>query len=143
MPLKIYNAENAPHTAGLSYGGRPFISFTFKGAFHLSKRACQMLRVKAGDRIVFLQDEQYPTDWYVRSTTETAGFLLENKGRNVVGFSSSTLSGAIASSTMQDKAFQQVRLWCKANKDGLLQLDVKHPVIAAPRLYNRKNNTKK
>ena len=139
MGFKIYNVDNAPHVKDLSYGGRPFVSFTTNGAFHISKRAIQLLHVKLGSKVVFLQDEQYPKDWYIRKEKPGEnGFELNNRGKNIYGFKSSSLADIIAKSSLEGMAFGQVRFWLSVSKEGLLQLDVRHPVIASPKLYNRK-----
>ena len=143
MPnFKIYTADNAPHVKGLTYGGRPFISFSTNGSFHLSPRAAQMLKAKEGSKIVFMQDTQYPSDWYARiAKPDENGFLLESKGatgRKALGFHSSTLADNIAATTLKE-AFSRVRFWITLSSPGVVQLNVKQPKVTPPAAFNRFN----
>ncbi len=143
MPnFKIYTADNAPHVKGLTYGGRPFISFSVNGSFHLSPRAAQMLKVKEGQKIVFMQDTQYPSDWYVRAAkSDENGFTLETKGagnKKALGFHSSTLADNIAATTLKE-SFARARYWVTLSSPGTLQLNVKQTKVTPPAAYNRFN----
>ncbi len=132
MGFKIYNSLNASHVGKkLAFGGRPFISVTHGGAFYLCGRLCQMLRIKKGDQIVFLQDEQYPSDWYIKTCKKPSesGFELKTC-RHALGFRSNTLADIIAKSTLGDRAYACIRFWCMIDDNGSIKLDVKHPKIS-------------
>ena len=142
MPnFKIYTVDNAPHTNG-TVSGRPFISFTVKGSFHISARASQILKVKEGSKVVFMQDTQYPSDWYIRAAKQDEnGFVLEAHGvanRQVMGFRSSTLADTIATSTFKSQ-FSRVRFYATLYQPGVLQLNVKQPKVTPPSAFNHYN----
>lgn len=140
MPnFKVFTADNAPHVAVTS-SGRPFISITVKGSFHLSSRAAQILKVKEGSKVVFMQDTQYPSDWYVRAASSPEnGFVLEARGagkKRILCFHSSTLADTIATSTFKSQ-YSRVRFYATLHQPGVLQLNVKQPKVTPPKAFNR------
>lgn len=137
MKIKIYTPDNAPHMPKKVVSGKAIVSFTPNGAFRLTRKACALLGVAVGDKVVVAQDEQYMTDFYIAKRKE--GFELTDLGRGLVGFKSSTLAGIMGAAIVGPGAFDSIRLSCALNKDGWLQLDTKHPETRLPRSYNRKN----
>lgn len=140
MPsFKVYTVDNAPHTNVAACTGRPFISFTVKGNFHLSARAAQILKVKEGSQVVFMQDTQYPSDWYLRKAAKSEnGFVLElsgAKGKQSLGFRSSTLADTIATSTFKSQ-YARVRFYAVLYQPDVLQLNIKQPKLTPPASYS-------
>ena len=113
MPnFKVFTADNAPHVAVTS-SGRPFISITVKGSFHLSSRAAQILKVKEGSNV------------------------LEARGsgkKRILCFHSSTLADTIATSTFKSQ-YSRVRFYATLHQPGVLQLNVKQPKVTPPHSF--------
>ncbi len=96
MKLKIYNTENSKGTNT----GKPTVRINKKsGLFSLSKAASELIGIVAGDKIVFVQDEDSPADWFIQKTTDASGFSLRQKGTNDGGaFNCTKLAHAILGS---------------------------------------------
>ena len=67
MKLKVYNKDNAASTSRTSA-----VTFRFyaKGVLGLSKGLRQQLNLTPGDGIEVAQDEDEPTDWYIKKSKD-------------------------------------------------------------------------
>ena len=82
----------------------------------------------AGDRIAFLQDQTFTTDWYITKYDSLSGFLLEKCNKNRMTFRSNTLAKAIAEASLKNVDFRCVRFSLYITEHGLC-LDVKNPKV--------------
>jgi hypothetical protein len=80
VKTKIYDRLSIPASASK---GIAKISVNPKyGLFRISIQLAQQLRLKDEDnKIIFLQDEDRPTDWYIRVTKERNGFQVKPDGK--------------------------------------------------------------
>lgn len=134
MRFNTYNAVSAPHTPNRTSGAAT-LNMTINGSFSLSSKAQVLLDLKEGDKVVFLQDADYPTDWYIKKTTDKDGFVLRKTGLKIISFKSSSLVTFIAKASLKTTAFSSV-LFTLTYGDTGLALDIKHPKINAPRKGN-------
>lgn len=73
MKLKEYT------TTGLkALKGMVTVSFNNHGGIFFNGQAKTALGLKPGDKIVFLQDEENPSDWYLKVDDEKGAELREN-----------------------------------------------------------------
>jgi hypothetical protein len=76
MKLKEFNLDNSK----LANPGECTLRVNSKaGLFSFSKEASKLLELDEKTKVTFHQDEESPTDWYVKVTTEKNGFLLRKK----------------------------------------------------------------
>lgn len=99
MKLKVFNQTNSKH----SVTGRPTLRIHKRGGLlTFSKAAAELMDVKSGDKIVIVQDEESPENFYVHKTSNPDGFTLRGKqGSNKimtdgVSFNCSKLAQMIA-----------------------------------------------
>ena len=102
MQLKTYNAQNAPHKVAPKVNRRLTFSFNDKGRFTLGRILYETMGKPSG--VVVLQDSQYPSDFYLRSSTEPMAFLLKPGSKNQFCFKSNTLAGIMAEELGVDAA---------------------------------------
>lgn len=132
MRFNTFNAVSAPHIPS-KMSGSATLNMTINGGFTLSSKASTLLDLKAGDKVVFLQDADYPTDWYIQKTiTDKDAFVLREVGKKGLSFKSSSLVSFIAKSALKTVAFSSV-LFGLSFTDNRLALGVKHPKINSPR----------
>lgn len=134
MRFNTFNSVNAPHVPN-RMSGAATLNMTINGGFSLSSKAQVLLDLKEGDKVVFLQDADYPTDWYIKKTTDKEGFVLRKTGLKTLSFKSSSLVTFIAKASLKTSAFSSVLFTLTYGENGLA-LDVKHPKINAPRKGN-------
>lgn len=78
MKLKQFNPENCQSERIKS--SKPCIGITLKGGlFRINKGACELLELKEGDNVVFLQDEEDTECWYIEKVKKGQGFELRSK----------------------------------------------------------------
>ena len=132
MKFNTFNAVSAPHIPS-RMSGQATLNMTINGGFTMSSRAAALLNLKAGDKIVFLQDADYPTDWYIqKAETDKDAFVLREVGKKGLSFKSSSLASFIGKSAIKTMAFSSV-LFGLTFTDNKLALGVKHPKINSPR----------
>lgn len=88
-----------------STGGRtklatvPIIRITFKlGRVSLNEKAVDMLMLRDCARILFIQDQDNPRDWYIMKTNSINGFELRNYKFDKFNFVSKKLTESIRKS---------------------------------------------
>jgi len=54
----------------------PFVTINERGKFNFSQAARRSLSLEEGDRVIFHQDLEFRSDWYVRFTKEKQGYKL-------------------------------------------------------------------
>jgi len=64
---------------------KPSISLYKNGEFRISQSLADIMGAKTGSRIQVFQDEEEPTDWYIKFNTED-GYLLRNKSGKGAGY---------------------------------------------------------
>ena len=81
LTLKQYDrtTSNGKGARGLST-----LTMRLSGRVAISRRAADVLNVKAGDRLVLLQDEHEPRDWYIAFGENTGFTTRDNGGHNMV-----------------------------------------------------------
>ena len=63
MKLKLFNQQTTPKIIGAG-NTTPKVSVTKNGVFNLNGAACQLMELKAGDKITLAQDEDEKDNWY-------------------------------------------------------------------------------
>lgn len=89
----------APGLLGRAGGGAPklFCRVMSRGSIVFSEGACILLGLKAGDRVAFEQDSQYPADWYAVRDPEGFVTLPAELGRSHMHGALKIESGELAS----------------------------------------------
>ena len=78
MKFRIYSPENCGYKGGRK--SNPTIRFSRKsGTVSLSIKTCEILGIKNGDSVLFLQDETREQDWYIQKAIDGNGFIIRNK----------------------------------------------------------------
>ncbi|HEY5591548.1 MAG TPA: hypothetical protein VIK55_11085 [Paludibacter sp.] len=76
MKLKEFNTSNSK----MALPGEPTLRINSKaGLLGFSKAASVILGLTDQTKIIFVQDEDNPTDWYIKITSEENGFSLRRK----------------------------------------------------------------
>lgn len=101
MKFKEFNSSNSTMLAP----GEATIRINSKaGILSFSKEASKMLQFNSTTKVVMLQDEDIPTDWYVKITKAENGFPLRKKDEKIeYCFNSTPLAKAILASLKTDK----------------------------------------
>lgn len=86
MKLKYFSEQTLPRVMGGGNSRTPKASFAKHGVVTLNKDACQLMEVKAGDKITVAQDEEDPENFYFFKDPEH-GFLLRTDGKTSCLFS--------------------------------------------------------
>ena len=94
MKFKIYNAENSKSA---TVGGNSTIRVQRNsGLISFSKKASENIGITQGDRIVVVQDEENPENFYIHKTADPKGFLIRFKTADLgASFNCSTLVNLI------------------------------------------------
>ena len=98
MKLKEFNSENCSGTTKRSIA--PCISIDCKvGTFRINREACELIGLKDGDQVKFLQDQEDTADWYLEKA-KSGGFALRAVPKTVgsLMFNNTPLSKKIAES---------------------------------------------
>lgn len=97
MKLKIYNAENSPHTKVTPGYHEAHITICRNGNITFNKYVLKIL--KDPERVLIVEDEDYRGDFYVVSSKDSAAFALgEADLRGSRSIQSSTLADRMAES---------------------------------------------
>lgn len=81
MKLTEYNVCNSK----MARVTKPMISISQRvGLMTFNRKAAAKLNLKPGDKVVFLQDEENKTDWYLKVSNDSDGFKLR-RGSNSTG----------------------------------------------------------
>lgn len=93
---------------------------THYGHFSLSQKVGRRLGLSDGSRIELLQDEQYPSDWYIRRTSAKEGFQLYQDGRGALVFDSSALKDLLLRTVVKDALldFRNIVFQLTPSKEG-------------------------
>lgn len=77
MNLQFYDKKNA--FGRVRDDLNPIIKIIPKmGFITLNHRACELLVIEPGQRVVLAQDESSPKEWYIAKTDSLAGFTLRS-----------------------------------------------------------------
>lgn len=127
--LKRYDSKNCvPTVETNTIYSVPRVTLSRRGFISLTSKAARIMDLKAGDRIVFLQDQSFPTDWYIAKSDDPSGFKLTAGGRKNLIAQSGELVGKIAASVnVPEFTYLSFLLACAG--DNLYILDVKHPRV--------------
>jgi hypothetical protein len=71
MKLKEFSTSST-----MVLNGLPTVTFSKVGLITFSRVAVHGTGLEAGDKLVFLQDEENPGDWYMKRSTTLAGTVL-------------------------------------------------------------------
>lgn len=88
MTLLQYDRTNTYVSSGRKVS--PTLSIGRTGGFSLNKAAVDMLKAKQGSSLAFLQDENNPSDWYIRFVGAN-GFELRIDSKGSALFNSAML----------------------------------------------------
>lgn len=94
MRLKIYDKTNS------SVSDRRKATIRIQkaaGILTLSKAACASIGIASGDKVVIVQDEDSPKDFYIHKTSHPDGFTIRSKSNNVgANFNSAVISNKLS-----------------------------------------------
>lgn len=79
MKAKVYSRENCKYKTN----GKSAISLSKSGVISISSQAIEKIGLTAGDKILMVQDEEKPTDWYIQKTEEEHGFVLRKSTKHL------------------------------------------------------------
>ena len=129
MNLKTFNAQNAPHKVAPKVNRKLTFSFNSAGKFTIGR----ILHAKMGnpERVVILQDTQYPTDFYIRSSKDPMAFPVKAGSKNQFNFKSNTLA-SIISDALKITPPYTVKFKVEEKADGLFALGTRKPVVTKP-----------
>ena len=98
MNLLIYDSRNVH--GKVNCGKDPIISIYPKyGFIKINSRACELMVLKAGQRVILVQDEDSPEDWYIAKTEQISGFTVhQHKDQNNLIMTSKKMCHLILSS---------------------------------------------
>ena len=93
MKFKIYNSENSKSATA----GNSTIRIQRKsGLISFSKKASENIGITKDDRIIIVQDEENPENFYIHKTADPKGFLIRFKTDDLgASFNCSTLVNLI------------------------------------------------
>ena len=94
MRFKEYNTENAPHVQEPKKNKKCTISFRDSGKFILSKSLYEDMGKPTG--ILILQDAEYPTDFYLKASSDPRAFPLQPHAQNQFAITSNTMAKIMA-----------------------------------------------
>ncbi|MDM1048038.1 hypothetical protein [Sphingobacterium hotanense] len=116
MKLKEYNKTNS----GAGKASVAMVTMGAKGLLSFNLAACLTANLSPGDRIILLQDEDRPKDWYLSKTDSEEGYVLRDYKNGVLAFNSSKLVSAIVDSIglEEGKSFKCL-LGSKISENGL------------------------
>lgn len=94
MKLKIYNQQNSK----ISLPSKPTVRVHCpSGIISLSKAACHLIGLRNGDKLIIVQDEDSPEDFFIHKTTHPEGFTVRSKtGEAGATFNSSKIAKMLA-----------------------------------------------
>ncbi len=85
MKLTMFSEQTLPKLAGGWKNASAKISFAKTGVIHFNPQACDLLKLKGGDKISLGQDPEHPENWYIFKDKEN-GFPVRSgyKGRGAM-----------------------------------------------------------
>lgn len=63
----------------------PSIGFGIKGRIGLNRKVCEIMDLNENSRVLIVQNEDRPQDWYITKTTSEKGFVLKPSAGKVGG----------------------------------------------------------
>jgi hypothetical protein len=93
MKLKKFNRKDCSGRMP----GQPQIRINHAGMIMLNKRFVEKANLKPGDKVNIYQDEDKPTDWYLKSTDEDQGVQMRDYKGGLV-FNASVIARRIMES---------------------------------------------
>jgi hypothetical protein len=89
MKLIYFSAQTLPKEMGGGSTKLPRVSFTKAGIIQFNKQACELIGLKAGDKVTLSQDDDAPQNWYffkdkqhgfeLRAAYKDAGCIFNHK----------------------------------------------------------------
>ena len=134
MSFKVYNAGNMPHESVKKMSRKYTLSMRHTGRFCVNKNLVRAMSNPPG--LVVLQDTQYPTDFYLKPSSNPDAFQLSKTGKGVV-FLSNTMASTIAETLSLTPPYSVVFKVVK-KEDGLFAINVRNPKINTNRIGGRK-----
>jgi len=132
IDFEEFKPATAPQTKALRLGGyNCSLCIRSRGAVSLSQAASELLGVKDGDRVTFLRDRKYPSDWYVAKSDD--GYRLKLDGRRCLTFFSEPLAVAVIRSVVPDTSNVACVTFTVAHAETGCALNTK-----TPRITNKK-----
>lgn len=87
MKTKVYS----PSSSAYKPRRAPVIAVNKYGQIRFSSTVVEAMEIKGGDKVVFHQDEENLTDWYVQKIREGDGFIIRVHSGKTHIFNSSNL----------------------------------------------------
>jgi len=131
--LKQFDTKCCPTGTPNYFSNRPRITLSYRGSVAFSTAAASLLDLQPGDGVVFLQDQKYPSDWYVAKSDDPARFVVLAAGNKTLRFASEKLVQEIARS-VEVEEYRFLSFSIIRTKSGYFALDVKHPKITPPQI---------
>ena len=103
MSFTTYNQINAPHKPEKHVSGPMTLYMSTYGTFRLSLKAASVLKLKEKDKVEFLQDSAYPTDWYIQQASDKFGFPTSlSNAKGTVTFQSTGMRDMLLKTVIKD-----------------------------------------
>ena len=97
MKLIEFNPETLPSEKSAGQKTLPFMSIGFRsGLFSIGKPTVELMKLKPGDQVQIVQDEDEADNWYIEKV-KSGGYTLRSKGdAPTLYFNSAPLAKVIA-----------------------------------------------
>lgn len=138
MSFTAYNLTNASHKPQPKRYGQATLYMSSHGCFRLSQRASAILKLTDKDRIEFLQDNAYPTDWYIQKVDNKFGFPLRGDRKGNICFITSGIRDMLLKTIIKNELlqFRCILFSLVPTADGKLAINTKTYRVSKTRIKN-------
>ena len=138
MSFTTFNLINASRKPQAKMYGQSTLYMSSHGCFRLSQRASAILKLTDKDRIEFLQDNAYPTDWYIQKVDNKFGFPLKSDKKGNICFITSGIRDMLLKTVIKNELlqFRCVRFNLIPTSDGKLAINTKTYIVSKTRIKN-------
>jgi hypothetical protein len=138
MSFTTFNLINASHKPQPKMYGQATLYMSAHGCFRLSQRASAILKLTDKDRIEFLQDDAYPTDWYIQKVDNKFGFPLRSDVKGNLCFITSGIRDMLLKTVIKNALlqFRCVLFDLTPTSDGKLAINTKTYRVSKTRIKN-------
>jgi len=138
MSFTTFNLINASHKPQPKMYGQATLYMSARGCFRLSQRASAILKLTDKDRIEFLQDNAYPTDWYIQKVDNKFGFPLRSDSKGNLCFITSGIRDMLLKTIIKNELlqFRCILFNLTPTSDGKLVINTKTYRVSKTRIKN-------
>jgi len=138
MSFTPYNLINASHKPQPKMYGQATLYMSAHGCFRLSRRASAILKLTDKDKIEFLQDNAYPTDWYIQKVDSKFGFPLKSDSKGNLCFITSGIRDMLLKTIIKNELlqFRCILFDLAPTPDGKLAINIKTYRVSKTQIKN-------